>query len=130
MNKTKTVILLVFFCTTDITSAEDVTLQDVIAKSTAIIVEKIPVRTRVAIVVMETKNENLAAFIIDEITRVLVNNGIEVADRNNLSFVLKKLRLQVSDLTDDKNAVKVGKFLGAKYVIKIPAAERRGILRF
>ncbi|MDR2509808.1 MAG: tetratricopeptide repeat protein, partial [Spirochaetaceae bacterium] len=105
------------FCAALKTHAADISLQEAIEESAAAMVEKLPKKTRVAVVAMEAESENLAAYIMDEITGALVGSDIEVADRNNLSFALKELHLQASGLVDDKNAAQVGKFLGANYVV-------------
>ena len=109
--------ILFAFCTASTTGAADISLENAIEESTASIVKKLPVKTRVAVVAMEAESENLAAYIMDEITSVFVDSDIEVAERNNLGYALKELKLQASGLADDKNAAQVGKFLTVKYII-------------
>ena len=114
----KTVFMLTaFWCAAGVAGAADISLQEAIEKSAAVMVEKLPAKTRVAVVAMEAESENLAEFIMDEVTGILGDSGIEVADRNNLDYILKELHFQASGLTDDKTAAQVGKQLGAKYVI-------------
>jgi tetratricopeptide (TPR) repeat protein len=54
---------------------------------------------------------------MDEITGVLVDGSLEVADRNNLAYVYKELGFQMSADVSDEGAQAIGKFLGAAYVI-------------
>ncbi|MDR2783151.1 MAG: hypothetical protein LBB48_04825 [Treponema sp.] len=54
---------------------------------------------------------------MDELAGALVDEGIEVADRRNLAFVYKDLGFQMSGDVSDEEAVSIGKFLGAKYVL-------------
>jgi len=45
-------------------------------------------------------------------------DGITIVDRSSLESVLKEQELILSDLTDQNQAVKVGKILGADYLLK------------
>jgi tetratricopeptide (TPR) repeat protein len=71
----------------------------------------------VAIVGFESENENLSAYLMEELTGALVNAGIEVADRNNLPYVYERLYLQDSEALSDQSAQAIGKFVAAQRVI-------------
>jgi tetratricopeptide (TPR) repeat protein len=112
------VLLLAAACATSGGSgAEALSLDEAVKQSAAVIAEKLPPGTRVAIVAFEAEHENLAGYMMDELTGELVNSSLEVADRSNLAFVLKELNLHMSGMVDDASAADVGKFLGAEYVI-------------
>ena len=96
---------------------EGISLDEAVELSAAAITEKLPAGTRVAIVAFEAESENLAGYVMDELTGALVDGSLEVADRNNLEYALKELHFQASGLADEKTAAEVGKFLGVKYVI-------------
>ncbi|MDR1286638.1 MAG: tetratricopeptide repeat protein [Treponema sp.] len=98
-------------------TGEALSLDDAIAASAADIAGKLPPGTRVAIVAFESPHGNLSAYIMDEVTGALVDGSLEVADRNNLEYVYKELNFQMSGDVSDEEAVGIGKFLGARYVI-------------
>jgi tetratricopeptide (TPR) repeat protein len=92
-------------------------LDEAVELSGAAVAAKLPPGTRVAIVGFEAEHQNLAAYIMDELTGALVDGSLEVADRNNLEYVFKELNFQMTGYVDDESAAGVGKFLGAAYVI-------------
>ena len=92
-------------------------LLEAVEKSAKKIAEELPANSRVAIVAFESENDNLSDFIMEELTGVLVNLGIEVADRQNLEYVYKELNFQMSGNVSDETAQSIGKFLGAQFVI-------------
>jgi tetratricopeptide (TPR) repeat protein len=98
-------------------SGGGLSLDEAVEQSAAAIAEKLSAGIRVAIVGFEAEHENLADYIMDELTGALVDGGLEVADRNNLEYVFKELNFQMSGDVDDESAAGVGKFLGAVYVI-------------
>jgi tetratricopeptide (TPR) repeat protein len=77
----------------------------------------LPNGTRVAIVAFTTEHTNLSNYIMDELTGVLVDGRLEVADRRNLEFVYKEMGFQMSGDVSDETAVSIGKYFGARYVI-------------
>jgi tetratricopeptide (TPR) repeat protein len=114
--------LLFFSCVSagknGITEFADVlSLDEVIEQSAVEIATKLTPGVRIAIVAFEAESDNLAGYVMDELTGSFVNSRLEVADRNNLEYVFKELNLQMSGIVDDDSAAGVGKFLGAAYVI-------------
>ena len=98
-------------------NVDRLSLEEAVERSASAVAENLPARTRVAIVAFEAEHENLAGYIMDELTGALVDGRLEVADRNNLPYVLKELNFQMSGMVDDDSASRIGKFLGARYVI-------------
>ena len=121
MNK---IILLIIFvslcfnCVSISTEKEtDFSLMEAIEHSSDIIVNDLPSGSRVAIIAFDTEIVNLSNFIIEEIIGALFDRGIEVADRQNLSYIFNELGFQMSGNVSDEAAMSVGKFLGAELVI-------------
>jgi tetratricopeptide (TPR) repeat protein len=92
-------------------------LDEAIAASAADIAGKLPEGTRVAIVAFESSHLNLSDYIMRELTGALVDGRLEVADRSNLPYITRELNIQMSGAVSDKDAVGIGHWLGAKYVI-------------
>jgi tetratricopeptide (TPR) repeat protein len=111
-------------------TGEGLSLDEAVEQSAVAVAEKLPAKTRVAIVAFEADHEHLAGYIMDELTGEMVNGSLEVADRNNLPYVLKELNLQTSGLVDDASAASVGKFLGAEYVITGQLVNTGGAYRY
>jgi len=109
-------VLTILTCTTTRNNNE-LSIYDVIEKSSKKIAEEIPKGSRVAIVAFESENDNLSDYIMEELTGALFDRGIEVADRQNLSFVYKELNFQMSGDVSDESAKSIGKFLAADMVI-------------
>ncbi|MDR2767137.1 MAG: hypothetical protein LBB82_02295, partial [Treponema sp.] len=87
-------------------------LDQAIAVSAADIAGKLPAGTRVAVVAFESPHLNLSDYIMREVTGVLVDGRLEVADRNNLPYVYQELNYQMSGAVSDESAIGIGKFLG------------------
>jgi tetratricopeptide (TPR) repeat protein len=92
-------------------------LNEAIEQSAADIADKLPEGTRVAVAAFASPHENLSGYIMDELAGALTDGSLEVADRNNLEYVYKELKFQMSGEVDDESARSIGKFLGARYVI-------------
>jgi tetratricopeptide (TPR) repeat protein len=127
------ICLLFFSCasTGGVTQiADGLSWEEAIAQSASDIVAKLPNRTRVAIVAFDSENQNLSSFFMDELTGVLVDGSLEVADRRNLAYVYKELNFQMSGDVSDETAVSIGKFLGARYVITGQLVKAGGTYRY
>jgi tetratricopeptide (TPR) repeat protein len=107
-----------------------VSLEGAIARSAANIAAKLPAGTRVAIVSFDSPQENLSGYIMDEVTRALVDRRIEVADRNGLEYLNKAFYLQMSGDLSDESAQAIGRFLGAQYVIIGQLIDNGGSYRY
>jgi len=78
----------------------------------------IPVRSRLAIVGIDSTNPNEAAFYLNELTVQFVNSrNYTVVDRSNIDAVLREQNFQLSGYVDDDAIVSIGKFIGAQVVI-------------
>ena len=90
---------------------------EAIEQSAKEIAVKLPKGSRVAVVAFESESDNLSNFIMDEFTGALFNHGIDVADRQNLEYLVKELKFQMSGSVRDDEVRRVGNFLGADMVI-------------
>jgi hypothetical protein len=80
--------------------------------------KNIPLRSRLAIVGIDSSNANEAAFYVNELTLHFVNTrNYTVVDRTDVDKVLKEQNFQMSGYVDDDAFVSIGKFLGATVVI-------------
>jgi hypothetical protein len=78
----------------------------------------IPLRSRIAIVGIDSTNANEAAFYVNELMIHFVKTGnYTVVDRTDVDKVLKEQNFQMSGYVDDDAFVSIGKFLGANVVI-------------
>ena len=98
-------------------SGKGSSLREAVEQTSDEIAKNLPSKSRVAILSMQSVNDNLSEYIIDELTLTLFNWGIEVADRQNLEFIYKELNFQYSGYVSDDSIQSFGKFLGAQYVI-------------
>jgi len=85
---------------------------------------------RVAIVAFESANDKLSDYIMEELTGALFDRNIEVADRQNLEYVYKELKLQMSGDVSDESAKSIGKFLAADMVITGQLLDLDGMYRY
>jgi tetratricopeptide (TPR) repeat protein len=114
ITRTLAVFLLLFV---GIEKVAGLSLLDAIEQTGKKIAGELPKGSRVAIVAFESANGNISDFIMEELTGALFDRGIEVADRQNLEYVYKELKLQMSGDVSDESAKSIGKFLAADMVI-------------
>ncbi|MCL2183713.1 MAG: tetratricopeptide repeat protein [Chitinispirillia bacterium] len=98
-------------------SGVPVTLMEAINGSAARLAEGLPKGSRVAIIAFESESAGLSDFVMEELTGALVDRGIEVADRQNLWYLEKEFKFQMSGSVSDEDVKSVGKFMAADMVI-------------
>jgi len=108
---------VLFSCATTGSGGKGVSLQEAIEQSAEKIAADLPQGTRVAIINFDSTNDNLSYYIMEELTGALFDRKIEVADRRNLEYVYRELKLQMSGDVSDESAKSIGKFLGAEAII-------------
>jgi tetratricopeptide (TPR) repeat protein len=111
--------LLLASCTTIGKVNEALSLNAAIDNASKIIVSKLSLGTRVAIVNVDSSSIKLSDYIWEELTFSLVNAGMTVADRSNLPYIYDELNFQMSGDVSDETALGVGKFIGAQSVITV-----------
>jgi len=93
------------------------TLQGAIERSAERITADLKAGSRVALIAFESPNDRISGHILEELAGALFDRGIEVADRQNLEYVMGELDFQMSGYVSDESALSIGKFLGAQMVI-------------
>ncbi|GAB6391389.1 MAG: tetratricopeptide repeat protein [Treponematales bacterium] len=105
-------------CASTGSAGDGLTLQKAVEQAAAGISEKLPPKTRVAIVNFDSESPELSEYVMAELEAALYDNGVaDIADRHNLDFVRKELNLQISGEVDDKTAQSIGKFWGAQSIV-------------
>jgi len=93
-------------------------LDYVIREGSNYIISKLPVKSKVGIVNMNSSSVNLSNYIIDSIVMHLVNtNNFTVIERSELDIIQKEQRYQLSGEVSDETAASVGKQLGTHIIV-------------
>ena len=80
--------------------------------------DKIPLRSRLAVVSISAIDPDEGNYYIDELTLQFVNSGrYTVVERQDINSVINELKFQFSGYVDDDTAVSIGRFLGVNIVI-------------
>jgi len=80
--------------------------------------QNIPLRSRLAIVGIDSPNPNESAFYVNELTLQFVNSrNYTVVDRSDINAVFAEQNFQLTGYVDDDAIVSIGKFIGANVVI-------------
>ena len=98
-------------------SGSGVSLLEAVEQSAERIAGDLPKGSRVVIVAFESENDNLSDFIMEELTGALIDRGIEVADRQNLGYLKREFKFQMSGSVNDEDVKRLGQFLAANMVI-------------
>jgi hypothetical protein len=86
---------------------------------------------KVAVVAFGSGSEALSDYVIDELSRVLVNSrAVTVVDRKDLDKVREELQFNLSGEVSDESAQSIGKMLGAQTVITGTLTDLRNAYRF
>ena len=81
------------------------------------IADKIPARSRIAIVYVTAEDNDVAEFIASELEFFLVNRNLTVIDRSQLDRIRQEQNFHLSGDVDDDHAVSIGKIAGAGVII-------------
>jgi len=93
-------------------------LESAVNRAARVVEEGIPRGATLGILSMASDDKELAEFVIEELTYLLVNTRkFTVVDRKSLDSVMAEQRFQMSGDVDDNTAVSIGKMLGASIVI-------------
>jgi hypothetical protein len=92
--------------------------QRVIPQNFTALSKDIPLRSRLAVVGIDSPNPHESAFYVNELTLQFVNSkNYTVVERSNIEAVLAEHDFQLSGYVDDDAMVSIGKFIGAQVVI-------------
>jgi hypothetical protein len=81
------------------------------------IMEKLPPRSRLAIVYVTARDAEVSEFIAGELEFIMVSKGFTLIDRSELDRIRREQAFQFSGEVDDSQAVSIGKIAGASIII-------------
>jgi tetratricopeptide (TPR) repeat protein len=97
-----------------------VSLEEAIQLTAAEMLKQLDPGTRVAVVDFKALSPELSDYIIEELILAMGKGNkkqLRVIDRNNLDYVVKEQRIQLSGDVSNETAVSIGKMLGARSVV-------------
>ena len=94
-----------------------VSYEESIEGFTELFTEVIEKNDAVAFVAMDSESNEFSNRFWSDIEYTLMNKGLLVLDRRNTGIVLEELKFQTSGIVNEKEAVSIGKAIGAKHLI-------------
>jgi len=114
----KILILAIALVAAGILPAQELTLNEAIARAARGIEETLPQGTLTAVLNFESPAKAFSDFVIEELTSELLEAGkIPVVDRRNIALIRQEMNLQLSGDVNDESALSIGKMLGVHYII-------------
>jgi hypothetical protein len=99
-------------------SAVQKKLADAIVNASAMMSDRLPRDSTIAILSVYSSDRNTSEFIIGELEYNFVNTGkFKIVDRRRLDQIRTEQNFQLSGDVDDRSAVSIGNMLGANIVI-------------
>ena len=112
---------------TAILHAQELTLDEAIARAARDIEGELPERAMVLLLNVTSPSEALSSYVLNELTDLLVmGRRIAVVDRRNLAAIREEMNLQISGEVSDESALSIGRLLGAHYIVS-GALDERGV---
>ena len=110
------VVILLFLAVT--IPAQQMNLNEVIARSAKNVEEILPQGTMVAILNFVSPSETFSNYVIEELTGELVTgHKVAIVDRQNLALIGQEMDLQMSGEVSDESAQAIGRLLGAQSIL-------------
>ena len=98
--------------------AQNVSLDQAVQASAQTIDSRLPKGSKVAVLSFTASKRDFSNYVIDEIAAAIsASNKIQVIERQYLDAIRKELNIQMSGDVSDDEVKRVGKQLGAQYVI-------------
>jgi TolB-like protein len=95
-----------------------IVLDNALLESSRYLSARIPARSTVAVLFMQSPAENMSNYCLDGIAMHLVNQEkLAVIERSELGLLQQEQRYQLSGEVSDETAVSIGKQLGTQYII-------------
>lgn len=119
MEKKLPIFIILIIAFNNLLFAQNAVTIDVAIKNTAIyLINKLSVNTNIAILNINSENEALSNYIIDEIINLIVNDGTHmVVERKDIEKIQMEMDFQLSGEVSDESAQSIGKKLGAQTII-------------
>jgi hypothetical protein len=97
--------------------ANDNSIEGALLRAGNAVMEKLTPKSRIAIVTVTTRDEEISEFIAGELESIMVGKGFTLIDRNQLDAIRKEQSLQFSGEVNEEQAVSIGKIAGADVII-------------
>jgi curli biogenesis system outer membrane secretion channel CsgG len=88
-----------------------------LARASTTLMEKISRGSKLAIVYVTARDEEVSEFITGELEFIMVGKGFTLIDRSELDRIRREQAFQMSGEVDDTQAVSIGKIAGANVII-------------
>jgi TolB-like protein len=109
-------LMLLFVCTG--LFAQNVSLDQAVQTSTQAIETRLPKGAKVAVLTFTSTKQAFSDYIIDELATALsASRNIQVIDRQHTDAIRKEFNIQFSGDVSDDEVKRVGRQLGAQYVV-------------
>ena len=96
----------------------DISLDDSIMNAAEYVTERLPGKSRIAILSITSPTDELSQYIYDEFTANLLETGrVTVIDRREIDSIRDELRFQTSGEVSDDSMQSLGKLLGAQFMV-------------
>jgi hypothetical protein len=95
----------------------DGSVEAILNRAASVLMNKIPSRSKIAIVYVTARDPEMSEFIFGELEFIMVGKGYMLIDRSELDRIRKEQEFQMSGEVDDSQAVSIGKFAGADVII-------------
>jgi len=101
-----------------VTNSRTEQLGSVIRESSDYIISKLPIKSRIGVVNINSSSDNLSNYVIDGIVMHLVSrDNFVVIERSELETVQREQKYQLSGEVSDETAVSIGKQLGTQMIV-------------
>jgi len=88
-----------------------------LAKAAQEVLEKVPKRSKLAIVYVTAPDKPIADYIAGQLEYIWFNEGYVITDRSELDRVRQEQKLQISGEVEESTAVSIGKLAGADIIV-------------
>jgi hypothetical protein len=95
----------------------DDSVEGTLMRAAAALMSKIIPGSKIAIVYVTARDEEVSEFITGELEFIMVGNGFTLIDRSQLDRIRREQEFQMSGEVDDTQAVSVGKIAGANVIL-------------
>jgi hypothetical protein len=95
----------------------DDSVEGTLMRAAAALMSKIVPGSKIAIVYVTARDEEVSEFITGELEFIMVGNGFTLIDRSQLDRIRREQEFQMSGEVDDTQAVSVGKIAGANVIL-------------
>jgi hypothetical protein len=95
----------------------DDSVEGTLKRAAAALMSKIAPGSKIAIVYVTARDEEVSEFIAGELEFIMVDRGFTLIDRSQLDRIRNEQQFQMSGEVDDTQAVSIGKIAGANVIL-------------